>query len=86
MAPLVSVRIGMTLKILKDGKTTYQTIHPEIEISNIDCDGDVHKQLEMAEQVIHITWDKVSGLIERKIKEELGFSKDEAIKGGVGEE
>jgi len=82
MAPIVSVQIGMTLKILKDGKDTFQNIRPEIRIDNIDCGGNIKKQLEMAEQAIHTTWSKLSDLIEKQVKEELGFSKSESLKGG----
>jgi len=80
MPPIVSVRVGLTLKILKEGKDTYQFIRPEIEIAGIDCEKNVKKQLQMAEQVAHTTWSSVSDLLEAEINSELGFSKDAAVK------
>jgi len=82
--PKVSVEIGMTLKLNKDGKDTFQFIRPTIGIADIDANGDekdLKRQLDLAKSAISQTWDTVSDLVEKQINEELGLSSKEQMKG-----
>lgn len=66
----VGGKIGFTLKISQ--KSQYEFIRPEISIEEIDTDGDVQAQLDLAEKALKITWGKVTDLASEEILSEVG--------------
>jgi hypothetical protein len=66
----VGGKLGFTLKINKNSQ--YEFIRPEISIDEIDTDGDVQAQLDLAEKALKITWNKVTDLAGEEILSEVG--------------
>ncbi len=66
----VEAKIGFTLKISKNSQ--FEFIRPEIGISDIDSDGDVTAQLEVAEKALKETWDKVTTMGSEEILSQVG--------------
>lgn len=87
----IDVGIGMTLKIWRDGKDTYQTIRPEFMVRGIQDPEKggkegreaIKKQLKRAKAIAFLAWDEMSDWIEVKVMEELGQSpRKENLEGG----
>jgi hypothetical protein len=66
----VGARIGFTLKIRKDSQ--YEFIRPEMVIDEIDTDGDVPAQLELAEKALRETWEKTTDMASTEILAHMG--------------
>lgn len=70
----VSVSLGINIPIGKDqpvGKDKYDRITPSVTIADIDTEGDVDKQIELAIEAGKKGWRAASEMIAVMIKEEL---------------
>jgi hypothetical protein len=65
----VGAKIGLTLKLFKDG--SYEFIRPEISIEDIDTEKDVTQQLADAEVALTETWEKTKEQLDQKILAEM---------------
>jgi len=61
----VGAKIGFTLKLSKESQ--FEFIRPEIEISEIDTEGNVKIQLDLAEAALKETWNKVTDISSEEI-------------------
>jgi hypothetical protein len=68
--PKIGAKLGFTLKLRRDSQ--YEFIRPEIEITDIDTEGDVTKQLTLAEAALKETLDKVTELSSQEILSQMG--------------
>jgi len=66
----VEGKVGFTLKIRKDSQ--FEFIRPEMGISDIDADGDVTAQLDLAEKALKETWEKVTDMASEEILAKMG--------------
>jgi len=74
----VSAKCGLTLKISKESQ--YEFIRPEIEISDIDSEGDIKSQLDLAIKALNDTWDVVTEQIGDKVLADVRFDVDQELK------
>jgi hypothetical protein len=61
----VGGKIGFTLKIPKASQ--YEFMRTDLSIDEIDTDGDIKGQLDLAEKAWRETWDRVTNLASEEI-------------------
>ena len=65
----VGAKIGLTLKISKDSQ--FEFIRPEIFIDEIDTEGNVQEQLELAVKALKETWDTTKEQLDELVIAEM---------------
>jgi hypothetical protein len=65
----IGVKIGLTLRLTKEND--FQFIRPEIEISDIDTDGDVKDQLEDVRLAMSPLWAEALDQINNRVMAEM---------------
>ena len=87
--PKIGVKIGLTLKIQREGKESYEFIRPEIEIKDIEASfnaNDISNQLLMSKKTVILVWDTVSELLEQEMIKELKMDVHKEIQGEYSQE
>jgi len=82
----VGAKMGFTLKISKESQ--YEFIRADIEISDIDTEGDVVKQLEESKKALDLTWadtvkeghDKILAEVSTKLEAEYQLKVSQKLK------
>ncbi len=65
----VGAKIGLTLKISKN--SSFEFIRPELSIDEIDTEGNIQEQLELAVKALKETWDTTKEQLDELVIAEM---------------